>query len=347
MRAPSRVLWAAGLTLFAAACATFVGTRAGVKRHIAPHEIHTKAEVDCLACHETIFDAESLKVRNLPPEAKCLECHKQEKESGNCAFCHVGKPVTYAPVERHLTFNHLKHLEENEDCSVCHKVLPEPGVAANVTPKKADCNQCHVHQAQFDNGECQVCHLDMQRYGLVPITAFTHGGDYLRRHAQDALAGQACATCHMQSFCADCHATPGTVPLRMDLLYPERIDRQFIHRNDFESRHSVEARADQSLCLKCHTQNDCQSCHTVRGVSGSNPLVNPHPQDYALGQRHGRDARMDIVSCASCHDQGAQSICVDCHRVGGVGGNPHPPSWQSRHGREEIERNGTCLACHR
>jgi hypothetical protein len=41
------------------------------------------------------------------------------------------------------------------------------------------------------------------------------------------------------------------------------------------------------------------------------------------------------------------SNCVQCHRVGGVGGNPHPMGWTARHGTEEIDRSTMCLFCHR
>ena len=41
-----------------------------------------------------------------------------------------------------------------------------------------------------------------------------------------------------------------------------------------------------------------------------------------------------------------RSICIDCHKVGGVGGDPHPAGWTNRHPRDEINRNPMCLTCH-
>ncbi len=311
----------------------------------APHEIHAKADVDCLTCHEGVFDSTSLAQRNLPAEKKCLECHREEKENNNCGFCHVGKPTTYAKRDYHLVFNHAQHLEEDEDCGVCHKTLPEPNRPEGHTPPMAVCTDCHEpHGKQFAQGTCDNCHFDLQRFPLRPITAFTHEGDYLRKHGQDARNSQSCATCHDQTFCSDCHSVQ-TVPVRLELLAIERVDRQFIHRADFISRHSIEARAEPAMCAKCHGTTSCETCHMERGVA---PTVadarNPHPDGYGL--RHGADARRNISNCASCHDQGAQSLCVDCHKVGGIGGNPHPQSWLRRHDREEIGRNATCLVCH-
>jgi hypothetical protein len=75
----------------------------------------------------------------------------------------------------------------------------------------------------------------------------------------------------------------------------------------------------------------------------------PHPPGFSFPGSpdfHGPAARRDIASCASCHDQGAASNCVSCHRVGGIGGNPHPASWLARHDAREIAGNGMCLACH-
>jgi hypothetical protein len=125
------------------------------------------------------------------------------------------------------------------------------------------------------------------------------------------------------------------------------VDRAFIHRDDFLSRHPLEARADEASCARCHGNDFCSSCHQKNGLTpGAANGVNPHPSGFGLGPAHGAAARRDINSCAACHDQGAASNCVSCHRVGGVGGDPHPPSFSARHPREEISRNAMCQTCH-
>jgi len=53
-------------------------------------------------------------------------------------------------------------------------------------------------------------------------------------------------------------------------------------------------------------------------------------------------ARQNILSCAGCHNQGANSLCVACHRSGGV--NPHPPGWKGT--TPQIGSNPTCKICH-
>jgi hypothetical protein len=80
----------------------------------------------------------------------------------------------------------------------------------------------------------------------------------------------------------------------------------------------------------------------VAGESRRSPhppgWVGPAPGDNA----HGREARRDPTACASCHDGAGQRLCVGCHQVGGVGGNPHPPGWSSRVSLSAMP----CRLCH-
>ena len=134
--------------------------------------------------------------------------------------------------------------------------------------------------------------------------------------------------------------------MRAAVVLAERTDRSLIHRPDFLSREAVEARDDEASCLKGHGSNSCQTCHAQQKVGGANASFDPHPPGFGQGAAHGAAARRDIVSCAACHDQGSTSNCVSCHRVGGIAGNPHPPSWTVRHSKEEIGRNAMCQVCH-
>ena len=345
------------LGVLALACATVFGFGPPADRVTPPHARHKKGDVECGACHETIFDATDLSTLDLPKEKKCFECHKEERDAKKCEFCHTQptKPLPFAARERHLIFNHKKHLEMDaigEDCTKCHKVLPEPGNVGKVswTPPMEACTACHEHQEMFENGECDRCHLDLDRFPLRPVSTFSHKGDFLHEHEKIARSRpQACATCHDVQFCADCHAR--TVMTKVETKFPERFDRLMIHRGDWLGRHMIEVKADPVLCQRCHSMNFCADCHTRTGVTpGSDLPRNPHgPGINEVGSRdfHGEQARRDIVSCAACHDQGAASNCVSCHRVGGVGGNPHPASWLVRHKQEEINQNAMCLTCHR
>jgi Cytochrome c7 and related cytochrome c len=318
-----------------------------------PHAEHAKAGVECIACHDAIWDAKSLETPTLPGEDKCLECHRAEKEKGNCAMCHtdVKRAAPFPTPEPSLHFDHAAHIERTkEKCEACHKLLPQPLRSAATRPTMDSCLQCHQHKQGFDQGRCATCHLDLTRYPLRPLALYSHQGDFVHEHPRAARATpEACAACHEQTFCADCHAK--TVSTKIETKFPEGVDRWFIHRDDFLGRHSVEARWDGASCRRCHGSSFCEDCHAANNLT---PLAqsprDPHPPGWAMpgagAEFHGAAARHDITSCAACHDQGARSICVDCHKVGGIGGNPHPPGWESRHGRNEIPNNNLCLTCH-
>jgi hypothetical protein len=316
------------------------------------HARHTAAKVECATCHEEVYDATALGTSHLPAEKKCLECHREQRETKNCAFCHSdvsgAKPwKTPAPT---LKISHALHLEKvSDDCSRCHTGLPEPEGARAAPPPMSACAACHEHKEEIAEGRCATCHEDLTRFPLRPVSAFSHQGSFLKEHRLPAQASpQSCALCHAQAFCKDCHTQ--TSGARVERRLPERVDRALLHRGDFVARHALEARSDPALCQRCHGVSECQSCHEAQGLSPGSPTpVNPHPRGWMTPgpDSHGRAARRDIIACASCHDQGASSNCIDCHRVGGIGGNPHPPRFTLRHGPEEIDRNAMCLTCHR
>lgn len=317
------------------------------------HAGHAKAGVECLTCHEPIFDETKLGEPGVfPKEAKCLSCHKKWKEDGNCAMCHVGpgKPGPYVPTPPHLKFNHAKHLEKDEKCEVCHLTLPARGQVDKPVPPMKTCLGCHNHADQYVNGECNACHRDLLSIPLKPTTAFSHQGDFVRAHIPIARASTAsCTLCHQQRFCGECHAAM-TAPMKIEAVKPDEVNRNFIHWGDYLTRHSVEARGNESRCQTCHVVSFCSQCHQAAQLTPNvaNPH-NPHPAGWdtpGSPSFHGTAARQDIVSCATCHDQGAQSNCVSCHRVGGPGGDPHPPGFTNRHPHSEINKNPMCLACH-
>ena len=108
-----------------------------------------------------------------------------------------------------------------------------------------------------------------------------------------------------------------------------------MHRANFISVHDQQAAADPAACVVCHSELFCVDCHTRLGISGQNSARgNPHPPGWSgppgSGNTHGPAARLDPLSCASCHGGAGEVLCVSCHQVGGPGGNPHPPGFNSR-----------------
>ncbi len=296
----------------------------------------------------------------------CLSCHagiRQPKgratlSPGDCTTCHQSSaPEVSAVVDRlsqggpssqGIEFDHPSHLQLPEihgQCVKCHVGVAEDGTAGNMFPKMSACLQCH--DDDFDRGQCTPCHRQPQLRALVPKTFLRHDGDFLRDHGRAATRqAQVCSQCHTQDTCLACHDQSQS--LTVETRNPDAIDRRFIHRGDFITRHPIEARSAPATCLSCHTTSSCDSCHVERGVSAARiGSANPHPVGWigpntASSDFHGRAARRDIVTCAACHDHGPATNCIRCHKVGGYGGTPHPEQWRS--GRSSSA--AMCRYCH-
>ena len=335
------------LALSLGACAWWMAGRPSwsqLDRLIFSHGVHEGNDVECDTCHEGVEVAAGFERSYLPAEEICLDCHERED---NCSECHT-RVENHRPRERlhRVGFSHRQHLEqEGMECQRCHGAVMEVG---DTEPAHETCFECHVHQEQYAAASCLGCHPAMRQMPLRAVAEFDHAGDWMARHGLQARSqGAACAQCHTETSCSDCHSQ--VAPSTTFRLYREETGRALLHRGDYISIHGIEARVDGATCLRCH-QNPgyCESCHQRNGVSadGSASRI-PHPPGWAVrggGAFHGTDARVHIETCAACHDQGAASGCVRCHQVGGIGGNPHPPGW--RRSRAEIAQNVVCLTCH-
>ena len=326
--------------------------------YVFPHSPHVEGDVDCKLCHAAI-------VKDTKLEARVRHVALPKKNNDVCSGCHDDKDfkdkVKLAIPARtrsfSVRFDHAAHLARpNVTCINCHKEPPEAGQTKPGRLEMSSCTACHNHQADFEAGRCTPCHVDLKQYPK-PMESFRHAGDFLKTHGGLAKpSAESCAQCHDQTFCADCHSAT-TAPARQAVLFPEEVQRDFIHRGDYQSRHMIEAGANPASCRKCHGSAFCDSCHTARNLTQSSALQpqNPHPAgwgtDRAGGNFHGYAARKNIVLCAGCHDNGAAAICVLCHSIAPngtprSGGNPHPPSFVSKHRTEDRTGSPMCMACH-
>jgi c(7)-type cytochrome triheme protein len=318
---------------------------------VFPHSPHVEGDVDCLECHASITKAKALENRVR---------HVQLPRKGeSCSGCHDAVPKLQIPPRSRdagLNFNHAAHLDrlkgEKNACVRCHTALPEQKGTEYDAPSMNACTSCHNHARDFAAARCLGCHQDLKRYEK-PVESFKHQGEFLKLHGGLARGGaESCASCHEQTFCADCHSAT-TVPGKPSFVYPEDVKRDFIHRGDYQSRHVMDVQANPASCRKCHGSAFCTTCHEQQNLvqpPGSTTLPrNLHPigwgTDKTSGNFHGDAARQNIVSCAGCHDQGAASLCVQCHQVGGFAGvSPHPASWKKT--TSDISKNSMCAACH-
>jgi hypothetical protein len=322
-----------------------------------PHSAHEG--VGCATCHEDVTKANRLGVYRPPTVEKCLECHEHKTAADKETYRPPARAARDAYTIRFDHAGHLARMKDKKDdaaCLACHSqaALPEPGARARPTPPMATCTACHQHAKDVSEARCTPCHVSLKRFPLQPIaqfTEFSHGVNFIREHGRMAESSvETCAQCHDQTYCATCHAN-ATLPLRPEIRFPENVTSDFIHRGDYTSRHQYDVERDPASCRKCHGERFCDSCHQAQRISpGVANARNPHPPGWVRrgsGAFHGDAARQNIVNCASCHDQGAASNCVACHQVGGVGGNPHPRGFLSKHEREDIGKNVACRACHR
>jgi hypothetical protein len=321
--------------------------------YVFPHSPHVEGDVDCKACHGAI-------VKDTRLEARVRHVALPKRNSDTCNGCHDDKDfkdktkLVIPPRTRafDVRFNHAAHLAKpGVTCTTCHKEPPEAGQTKPAHLSMSACTGCHKHQADFAAGLCTPCHVDLKKYEK-PVEAFRHAGDFLKLHGGLAKpTAESCAQCHDQTFCADCHSGT-TTAARQSVLFPEEVQRDFIHRGDYQSRHMVEAGASPASCRKCHGSKFCEDCHTQRNLiqrftTGPQPQ-NPHPDGWGTNQGggnfHGPAARKNIVACAACHDNGGEPICVTCHSSGGP--NPHPPSFLSKRRTEDRTKKAMCMACH-
>ena len=330
-------LAAVAVAVAAAACAGVLGLRRERPPAFA-HRAHVVKGISCPTCHQGIAEAGDDGPLHLPTDATCTTsgCHEKAHDPRPCQGCHSSPwgAAAAADAKSHLRFEHARHVPGAAvgNCARCHV-----GVADGDTPIRppmAVCWGCHEHERVREVRDCQACHVNLEEEGTPPASHMAHDDDFVTRHGEQASsAADLCSTCHSERFCSACHgATAPTIPARMR---PANPFAPSVHRPAFIARHGEEARAAPASCSTCHQEPArCDRCHLDRGVSANAPTArSPHPIGWiGIGpgeNEHGRAARRDPAACASCHGGAGEALCVSCHKVGGPGGNPHPPGYTS------------------
>ena len=341
------ILFAVGAVSLVA-CARILGLRPEGS-HAFEHRAHVLQGIHCLRCHTGVTNAGEASALHLPDADDCRECHEDPHDDGNCTTCHTGSGVrdATAAARKYLRFTHKNHVPRvRGDCVQCHVDIAAGD--SNLRPSMATCFGCHQHSEQFALRECDACHVDLEVERVRPRSHVVHDGDFLREHGSRASgARDLCATCHSESYCAGCHGA-GTAAVRPERLAFDDPFAPGVHRAGFRYRHAEEARGNPGLCTTCHSVNACASCHEDNDRRAPQEGIgSPHPPGWLglPGERnaHGAAAHRDPGLCASCHGGAGEALCIGCHRVGGLGGNPHPPGWSSN-----LRRNidAGCRPCH-
>ncbi len=314
----------------------------------------------CATCHvplaETSFSAE--RVASLPAPGThgepdfVLRLHGSEAQAGTaaCATCHVRQrclschvagteaeiaAIPAAPpsmeLPRFAAFYPTppSHLESGFESS--HGELASAG----------DCATCHTRE------DCASCHTEplpdraaalpsrtraaAPGVGLQAHLPASHRSPFFLRSHQTLAASKpdACATCHTQAYCAECH--DGTAPASF-------------HPDGFVDTHPAAAYGREMECANCHdAEAFCRACHVQVGFGSQGRLGGGfHDAQPLWLLRHGQAARQNLESCASCH---RQTECLQCHsQRGSFQVSPHGPGFDAQRAWERAPN--TCFACH-
>ncbi|HPF70613.1 MAG TPA: hypothetical protein PLQ13_08100, partial [Candidatus Krumholzibacteria bacterium] len=212
---------------------------------VMPHDVHFANDVECALCHEGVDDA--VAGASLRPSMEaCAACHDVE-DGDACVMCHtnVDEAGTYA--RRAFAapkFAHAPHVGAGLACATCHG---DPAGAERPIPVKRQCRACHATADDF--GDCRLCHADE-----TTLRPADHAGAWTARHGALARADEtACALCHTQAGCQDCHAGDNVRPRT--------------HGLDFAWSHASAARGRETDCTACHREPAfCASCHAAQQV---------------------------------------------------------------------------------
>jgi len=103
---------------------------------------------------------------------------------------------------------------------------------------------------------CTECHTDAW-------ASLNHQApDFMIKHKIYANSRVACAACHQESFCSDCHAHKEEI--KPSDKYFNSPELSLPHRGDYLSQHKIDGKINPASCVKCHgRQNNerCITCH--------------------------------------------------------------------------------------
>lgn len=191
------------------------------------HKRHTEKGIECQVCHALIekstqWDSDR---KTLPPMTTCVDCHRKESQTLDCAACHQGKH----PQPGDHTFTEWTRTH---------------GLEAAFNPE--------YYQQYFELGYCENCHQGLNLKGEV------HQPEWLFVHGDEAAAGGDCLVCHEdRQHCSACHRAMIPVPHPMG-------DPSFANPES-GGEHIGEAEAFFEACLSCHDLGSasptCTRCH--------------------------------------------------------------------------------------
>lgn len=262
---------------------------------IVPHDRHSKAGINCVACHSgvahgnvdqsglikeeadfskwTISFAEKYMVKdNTEPKMNdCLECHNKRKVSTRCEACHsvISEPADHKEAGWG-TSHGLKARQDLSYCNKCHSYsLTEKGKALTV--------------AEYARGNnfCRECHKKRPA---------SHGDNWMNVHSKRAKADrEGCLVCHSDkeptgtekdkvtsTYCFKCHGKAAAEAVdgagassSSSAAGQESGENAFrYHASNWRKVHPQfvkEQGIQKGKCFSCHSNDQCFRCHTSGG----------------------------------------------------------------------------------
>jgi len=105
---------------------------------------------------------------------------------------------------------------------------------------------------------CSDCHPDER-------ASLDHTSDFTTRHRFYAeQQNRTCTICHIESFCANCHAHKEE--LKPSDKFKDSPELSMPHRGDYINQHKIDGRINPASCMKCHGRTNntiCIRCHKV------------------------------------------------------------------------------------
>ncbi len=238
---------------------------------IIDHDAHTARDITCPTCHNRVAHPEEGIEYTLPGDEKhedwmtmdaCFRCHSLEQGGqapGACSACH---PASFDLVP--ATHDAAGwYTEFGESAGHAQAAVAEAEAVAEATSRTAELPEIEKAVGPVLDPEATV---------------------------------NTCYTCHLKSFCTDCHGVP--IP----------------HPEAFYSSHGQEGLADPASCARCHARSAaeaqgtlfCSACHHAQSEPGTAWL----PQHNGVVQREGAEQCFvchDTVYCATCHVSGKEA----------------------------------------
>lgn len=224
----------------------------------------------CKGCHKVTMphpsEFKKLHVSSKNNQAVCRNCHNWSELCSNChhAGASFSKPwiqVHGGQVAASGASGCLEKCHKQDDCVKCHN-------SRKVVPSS--------HKAKNF----------VQDFGAK--------AGHTQLYAKN---GAVCTYCHTgvaadlpkSQFCMNCHK------LQMPHTINSGEKQKFLHKDLFAKKQVTKA-----VCLNCHAQQTCDSCHHVGSVADK-PWLHFHPN---IVRKNGAQ------SCFECHDP---TFCANCH----------------------------------